>query len=390
MSHTHSAAAKDQKLAWLQPLNERFGSLGLSSDLLAKVFDPEIRGRVREIIRSAPTAPDPDLQINYDALAPITAGETYKIVGWLNANRMLLDAAVAKIAADCPDFHTVAGRRRLRERFVRALKNGAELGLAPLEIELLKECSDNVALAQTALVRTNLTMVFELATRRTRYKDVDMRRERIGAANLSLTREVERLEQRRGNPSTLLFLAIKQGISCGAHLPAHLIDRGKHLRLKFAQLEQARGRFRSRGEQRPSERQLADELHWTERDVRTVITGELRTSSLDAPLNTGAGEELRVADLVPDSEQASPAEIISTADVFRHVLRVLSNVATPLERTVIGLHYGIGTTPEVAQILRENDGKTLTLKEIGKRWDKSHGWAWKIEQQFLSRFDCLK
>lgn len=226
--------------------------------------------------------------------------------------------------------------------------------------------------AKERLIEGNQRLVITLAKRYQRWgmEFLDL----IEEGNLGLLRALEKFNPRKGNRfSTYAAYWIDQSIRRAMDTQSKTIRIPPHawegLRRWVKQWDKLRGQLgRS-----PTMTEMASHLGLSPREMKSILElNELTKNlgSLDAPINLE--ENLYLKDVIPDGEKNSPEHIISLLR-FNDDLSTVVNQLTSKEKAVVQMRFGL------------NDGRRLTLDEVGKRFRLSRERIRQIEQKALLR-----
>lgn len=234
----------------------------------------------------------------------------------------------------------------------QAIKRGSVEGIRALE----------------RLVKANLRFVVSVAKQ---YQNQGLSLgDLINEGNLGLIKAAKRFDETRGfkfisyavwwiRQSILQALAEQSRI---VRLPLNRVGALNKIGKKFSELEQE-------FEREPTAAELAEQLNMSISEISETIKISGRHLSVDAPFVQG--EDNRLLDVLPNEMQPPP-----DSELIRESLRVeVQQVLTTLsqrEAEVIKLYFGL-------------DGQTLTLEEIGEKFNLTRERVRQIKEKAIRR-----
>ncbi len=128
--------------------------------------------------------------------------------------------------------------------------------------------------------------------------------------------------------------------------------------------------FTQRYEREPTHQELADILGLNPKDIRTMLQGNIRHLSFDAPISSEDGSSTML-DIMPDED--SQPDIKLMEDSLRTEVREGLSILSPREIEVLSSYYGL------------NGKKALTLEEIGELYGLTRERVRQIKERALRR-----
>lgn len=139
----------------------------------------------------------------------------------------------------------------------------------------------------------------------------------------------------------------------------------------YNKVNEAYVKFVQQHEREPSHEELADILGIKVKEVATMLKGNSRHMSMDAPLSGDDGNSTML-DVISNEEDMSPDGILMDQSLKQEIQQGLSILA-PRELEVLSAYYGL------------NGHKSLTLEEIGELYGLTRERVRQIKERAIRR-----
>lgn len=244
-----------------------------------------------------------------------------------------------------------------------------EMITAEQEAHLAREIRKGSESALEELTRANLRFVVSVAKQ---YQNQGLSlSDLINEGNVGLIKAAKRFDETKGfkfisyavwwiRQSILQSLAEQARI---VRLPMNKVGSLTKVTKAFAKLEQE-------FEREPMPQELADLLDITAADITTLLGGNARPVSFDAPLTEG--EDGSLIDVLEDDGESNPDKGLMTESLKKEIERVLS-ILSKRDAEIVSHYYG----------LRGN--KPHNLEEIGDKFGLTRERVRQIKERAIRR-----
>lgn len=243
------------------------------------------------------------------------------------------------------------------EKALQRLKRRFPVLEKPIQMRLLQQAQAGDLNARDRLVVHNLGLVFKHAFRQTvpskNSEFVDL----VQEGSIGLLKAVERFDFSIGGAfSTYADWWIRQRISRFKVNYCRTIRLPVHMHETLSKYVKAIERLKLELGRRPSDRELAIEMHTNEESVRNcrLVTKRFNLLSTDLPLRPGE-EEIFIADLLAADESCQPEVIGEKSEVSEFIETMLLSLPQRLGE-ILRMRFGL------------KNGEFMTLEQIGQHF----------------------
>ena len=227
--------------------------------------------------------------------------------------------------------------------------------------------------ARTTLIKANLRLVVKIAHD---FKGLGLPLlDLISEGNIGLMRAVEKFDPAKGAKfSSYAAWWIKQSMRRALANQSRTIRIPVQSAGKINKIKTVRMRLAEELGRDPSDAEIAEKLEFSERTVAGLRLADLRTISLNDPIQQG--EEGEFQDIIPDRHAQTPDQIIGDVEsVFR--LMDLLDKLDERERRILEMRFGL------------RGGRALTLEEVSQEIGRTRERVRQIQNQALTKLKQL-
>lgn len=249
-----------------------------------------------------------------------------------------------------------------------------EIGQIPLvtreeEVDLAAEIAAGSEEARAKLIQSNLRLVVKIAHD---FKSLGLPLlDLISEGNIGLMKAVEKFDPAKGAKfSSYAAWWIKQSMRRALSNQSRTIRIPVQSAGKINKIKSARMKLSEELGREPTDKEIASHLEFSERTVTSLRLAELRTFSLQDPIQSG--EESMYQDIIPDFGITTPDEMISDMEMLKH-LKGLIDRLDEREQLILVMRFGL------------DGGRPKTLEEVSKIIGRTRERVRQIQNQALSK-----
>lgn len=237
------------------------------------------------------------------------------------------------------------------------------------EHELADQIAKGSEEARAELIRSNLRLVVKIAHD---FKGLGLPLlDLISEGNIGLMRAVEKFDPKKGAKlSSYAAWWIKQSMRRALANQARTIRIPVQSASKISKITSARNELKEKLSREPTDAEVADHVHLTERTVTGLRLGKTTTISLHDQIQHG--EEGEFKDIIPDEKTDAPDEIVQEQETIDYMGRLISKL-DKREQEILTMRFGL------------NGEKPRTLEEVSKEIGRTRERVRQIQNQALDR-----
>ena len=227
--------------------------------------------------------------------------------------------------------------------------------------------------ARTTLIKANLRLVVKIAHD---FKGLGLPLlDLISEGNIGLMRAVEKFDPAKGAKfSSYAAWWIKQSMRRALANQSRTIRIPVQSAGKINKIKTVRMRLVEELGRDPSDAEIAEKLEFSERTVSGLRMADLRTISLNDPIQQG--EEGEFQDIIPDKHAQTPDQIIGDVESVFRLMHLLDKLEER-ERKILEMRFGLrGSRP-------------LTLEEVSQEIGRTRERVRQIQNQALTKLKQL-
>lgn len=235
-----------------------------------------------------------------------------------------------------------------------------EIGVIPLvtreeEVTLAAEIAQGSEKARAKLIQSNLRLVVKIAHD---FKGLGLPLlDLISEGNIGLMKAVEKFDPAKGAKfSSYAAWWIKQSMRRALSNQSRTIRIPVQSAGKINKIRTARMRLSEKLGRAPTDSEIARNLEFSERTVTALRLAELRTFSLQDPIQSG--EDSLFQDIIPDFSASTPSDALCDVELLRRVRRLMDRL-DGRERMILLSRFGLdGSRPKTLEEVSRVIGRT--------------------------------
>ena len=263
---------------------------------------------------------------------------------------------------------SLAGKSDTMKAYMR------EIGQIPLvsrdeEVDLAAEIAAGSENARAKLIQSNLRLVVKIAHD---FKGLGLPLlDLISEGNIGLMKAVEKFDPTKGAKfSSYAAWWIKQSMRRALSNQSRTIRIPVQSAGKINKIKGARVKLTEDLGREPTDTEIAAHLDFSERTVSALRMAELRTFSLQDPIQQG--EDSMFQDIIPDFSTNTPDEMISDFETLKQLKKLIDRL-DDRERMILMLRFGL------------NGARPKTLEEVSKIIGRTRERVRQIQNQALTK-----
>ena len=227
--------------------------------------------------------------------------------------------------------------------------------------------------ARTTLIKANLRLVVKIAHD---FKGLGLPLlDLISEGNIGLMRAVEKFDPAKGAKfSSYAAWWIKQSMRRALANQSRTIRIPVQSAGKINKIKSVRMKLTEKLGREPTDAEIAEHLDYSERTVAGLRLADLRTFSLQDPIQQGEDGEFQ--DIIPDRGTMTPDRILSDVESVNRLISLLGELDIR-ERMILQMRFGLG------------GNRPKTLEEVSQEIGRTRERVRQIQNQALAKLRAL-